>query len=136
MKIIWASCGLLSLCLGIIGILLPLLPTVPFLLLAAFCFARSSPALHKWLIEHPTLGPPIMDWQATGSIRRSAKWMATGSILTVFLVSVLIGLRIQLLVVQAGVLACVLLFIWSRPEHVLTARGKVDQVDPEIDSEP
>jgi len=53
MKMVWLIFGFTALILAIIGIILPLLPTVPFLLLAAFCFARSSEKIHKWLLNHP-----------------------------------------------------------------------------------
>ncbi|MEL6522002.1 MAG: YbaN family protein [Pseudomonadota bacterium] len=115
MRIVWATCGIIALCLGTLGIALPLLPTVPFLLLAAFCFARSSPQLHKWLIEHPVFGPPIQDWSRNGSIGLPAKRAATASIAVVFLISVFLGLSIYLLAIQAVVLSMVLLFIWTRP---------------------
>lgn len=115
MRYIWALLGLLCVALGAIGIILPLLPTVPFMLLAAFFFARSSERLHYWLISHPTFGPPIVDWQERGAIRPRVKWIATVSIVVVYAISVLIGLKLWLLLLQAVVLSLVLLFIWSRP---------------------
>ena len=115
MKVFWAVFGLLSLGLGMIGVVMPLLPTVPFLLLAAFCFARSSEKLHYWLMSHPTLGPPIQKWQQNGAINRRAKRLATLSIGIVFMISLLIGLRWEILVVQAVTLCLVMVFIWSRP---------------------
>lgn len=115
MKIFWAVFGLLSLGLGMIGVFMPLLPTVPFLLLAAFCFARSSKKLHYWLMNHPTLGPPIQQWQQNGAINKRAKHLATLSISIVFMISLLIGLRWEILVIQAVTLCLVMVFIWSRP---------------------
>ncbi len=63
--------------IGVIGLFLPLMPTVPFLLVAAFCFERGSPKLHQWLIEHPRLGPPLNDWRRNRVIRWPAKILAT-----------------------------------------------------------
>jgi hypothetical protein len=116
MRVVWAFCGVLSLCFGALGVLLPLLPTVPFMILAAFCFARSSPQLHDWLLSHPVFGPPIMDWRERGAIARRGKIAATVSIAAVFAISLALGLRLALLAVQATVLAGVLTFIWTRPE--------------------
>lgn len=116
MRWIWAALGLLSLGLALVGIVLPLLPTVPFLLLSAFCFARSSERLHSWLLGHRIFGPPIERWNLSGAITRKAKLVATASMLAVFALSIAIGLRPVLLAVQGVVLICVALFIWTRPE--------------------
>ena len=99
MKVIWALIGLLALALALIGVILPLLPTVPFLLVAAFCFARSSPRLHDWLLGHKILGPMIIAWNTSGSISLSAKRYATLSILVVFSISIFIG-KIKFFVVM------------------------------------
>ena len=69
--------ALASLALGIVGIFIPLLPTVPFILLAAWAAARSSPRLSHWLETHPRMGPWIRDWRAGGAVSRRAKWAAT-----------------------------------------------------------
>ena len=115
-RLIWLVCGLLALAFGLVGIVLPLLPTVPFLLLAAICFARSSEQLHLWLVEHPTLGPPIADWKRAGAIRRRAKVLASVSLVVAFVIPLSIGVRVEILLIQVVVLACVAIFIWSRPE--------------------
>lgn len=108
--------GFVSLALGIVGIFLPLLPTTPFLLLAAFCFARSSERVHTWLVEHPTLGPPIAHWREHGAISRRAKMLAGVALVAAFAISVAMGVPLWALALQAGVLVCVAIFIFSRPD--------------------
>ncbi len=75
-RTLYLSGGFLSLGLGTLGIFLPLLPTVPFMILAAFCFARSSPALEKRLLDHPHFGPHIRRWRNKGAISRKGKQAA------------------------------------------------------------
>ena len=70
--------GWLSVVLGVIGIFLPVLPTTPFLLLAAACFARSSPRFYPWLVEHPRLGPWIRDYLDGNGIPLKGKVYAIG----------------------------------------------------------
>lgn len=101
--------------LALIGVLLPLIPTVPFLLLAAFFFARSSTRLHHWLLSHQTFGPMIEDWQVHGAIRPGAKKAATLSVAAVFLISLMMQLPSHVLMIQAVTLGCVMIFIWTRP---------------------
>ncbi len=115
MRFLYAGLGLFCVGLAIIGVVLPLLPTVPFLLLAAFFFARSSSRLHGWILGHATFGPMILDWQQSGAIRPSAKKAATVSVAAVFLFSLVMGLAAYVLAIQAVTLGCVMAFIWSRP---------------------
>lgn len=115
MRLLWLLAGGIALGLGLIGIFLPLVPTVPFLLLAAFCFARSSERLHDWLLAHPTFGPPIEDWRRSGAISRKGKIAATVSIAAAFGLSLAMGVPGRVLLIQAVVLSAVLLFIWTRP---------------------
>jgi uncharacterized membrane protein YbaN (DUF454 family) len=69
--------GGLALLVGIIGIFLPLLPTTPFLILAAICFQTGSEKFHTWLMNHKIFGPPILDWQKRKVIRTKYKILAT-----------------------------------------------------------
>ena len=116
MRLIWLAGGWSSVGLGAAGIVLPLVPTTPFMLLAAFCFARSSPRFHDWLVNHPRFGPPIQDWRREGAISRPAKRLAVVAIAAAFLISLAIGVPTYALVVQAAVLTCVSLFILTRPD--------------------
>ncbi len=115
MRYIWASLGLISVGFGLIGVVLPLIPTVPFMLLAAFFFAKSSERLHGWLLEHRVFGSAIGDWQTRGAINLKGKRRATLSIFAVFILSVIMGLRPMILAIQAVTLTSVLIFIWTRP---------------------
>ena len=62
--------------LATIGIFVPLLPTVPFVLLAAYCFSRGSKRYHNWLLSQKTFGPIIQDWERYGMIRKRTKVVA------------------------------------------------------------
>jgi hypothetical protein len=73
----WLLAGACSLLAGFIGIFLPLLPTTPFVLLAAFCFSRGSARCEAWLLQHPRFGPLVRDWRAHRVIPRRAKQLAT-----------------------------------------------------------
>ena len=71
--------GLASVAAGIVGIFLPVVPTVPFLLVALWAFARSSDRLHDWLINHPRFGHPLRQWQETQAIPARTKLLSVGS---------------------------------------------------------
>ncbi len=117
MRAIYISVGLMCLALGAIGAFLPLIPTVPLWLLAAFCFARSSERLHHWMITHPVIGPPILDWHERGAIGARSKRLATLSIMVVFGISLALKLAWTVLAIQGLVLLGVLTFIWTRPSR-------------------
>ena len=113
---VYMAVGCVSLVLGVIGIPLPLLPTTPFLLLAAFCFARGSERLHNWLLDHHRLGPPIHRWQEHRAISRNAKWMGTVSLVVMVALSVWIGGDTWIIGLQSAILVGVGCFLWTRPE--------------------
>lgn len=116
MKIIWFSLGVLCVALGLAGIILPGLPGTVFLIAAAWCFARSSDRAHRWLVHHRWLGPPIRDWALHGMIRRRAKWMASAVMIGAVVTTAALGVVWWAVGLQAATLACVALFLWTRPE--------------------
>ncbi|MDR7095284.1 YbaN family protein [Hydrogenophaga laconesensis] len=78
--LLWLA-GTVSLALGLIGVVVPGLPTTPFVLLAAACYAKASPRLHSWLTNHRFLGPMVRDWETHRSLTRRTKTIAVGSML-------------------------------------------------------
>ena len=116
MRAFWLTLGLAALALGAVGIFVPFLPTVPFLLLSAFGFARSSERLHHRLLSSRVFGPPISAWRERGAIGRRAKFTATVSILASFAVSSAFGLDPRLIMIQAAILGLAAFFLWTRPE--------------------
>lgn len=114
-RFLWLLAGCFSLALGLAGAVLPLLPTVPFVLLAAFCFARSSERFHAYLIEHPRFGPMIEGWQSRRAIPKRAKWAASASMAASLCLTALIGLNPPVLLAQAIALGAVAIYIWTRP---------------------
>lgn len=80
MRRVYFVAGLICVGLGALGAALPLLPTVPFLLLAVFFFARSNPAWEQRLLDHETFGPQIRDWRERKAISRRSKVIAIASI--------------------------------------------------------
>ncbi len=108
--------GHVCVALGLIGIFVPLLPTVPFVLLAAYCYERGSPRFHKILLENRYLGPPLRRWKEKKAIPPHAKIMAVlmlgGSGAWLFYLAPFLWVK-TILVVLVGLL-CV--YIVSRPQ--------------------
>ncbi len=116
MRGIWLVLGLLLAGLGIIGAVLPLLPTTPFLILAAACFARSSPRLEARILNHPQFGPLVRDWRERGAIPPKAKLLAVGGMTggyTVFLLASDPALPLAIMV--AALMALVAAWLLSHP---------------------
>jgi uncharacterized protein len=116
MRIIYFCPGWVMVALGVIGLVMPLMPGVVFLIVAAWCFARSSPRLEAWLLDHPTFGKPLRDWRPAGAIPRSAKAMACAGMAIGFVVFCYTFAPSVPLAsgVAAGFLACAA-YVVSRP---------------------
>ena len=121
-RILYFMAGMSSLTLGIIGVVLPLLPTTPFVILAAFCFSRSSKRFHQILLNNKLFGPMIAQWEAHGVIPLKAKCLAS----SMMLIMVSYPLFFKQLPIWAviGVIVTVIIalsYIWSRPSAPLSS---------------
>jgi hypothetical protein len=112
----WWLLAYASLGIGLVGIVLPGLPTVPFVLLAAFAAGRGSARLHRWLLAHRQFGPMIRDWQAEGAVSRRSKWLATLMMAACAAVMFLTAPRTWMAAAGTAVMAVVALWLWRRPE--------------------
>ena len=117
-SLLWRGLAVLSLLLGIVGAMLPVLPTVPFLLLAAWAASKGWPALEIWLLNHRRLGPPIVQWRERGAVSRPAKWLSS-----VMMAGSALGMQFEPqlpLALRIGVPAMMLavaIWLWRRPER-------------------
>lgn len=114
-RYLYLAAGFVCIALAVIGAILPLLPTTVFVILAAYCFARSSPRLEARLLEHPTFGPHIVRWRERGAISRKGKNAAAAA----FAFSIVMALLfVRFPWSLAPVVAAVVVggWIWTRPE--------------------
>ena len=115
LRAVWIAVGVGSVLLAALGLALPLLPTTPFLLLAAFAFARSSDRWHAWLLGHRLFGPIIDDWRRYGAVDRRTKIVSVVSMAGIIGLSLALDVGATVLVVQAVVLTGSAAFVLSRP---------------------
>jgi len=112
---LWMVLGWASLGLGALGVLLPLLPTTPFLILAAYFFSRSSQRMHAWLLNHRVFGPPIENWRTHRAISTGAKLAALAAMALILAVSAAANIPAWALAIQAVILVGVTIFLLTRP---------------------
>lgn len=112
---IYIFLGLLFLLLGFIGLLLPIVPTTPFILVSVWFFARSSKKLEDWLINHKVFGKSIRDWKEKGAISKNAKLSAIPLIIFSFSATIYFNeiFYLDLLLAVLGI--SILIFINTRP---------------------
>lgn len=111
---LWLGAGAASLLLGIAGIVVPLLPTTPFVLLAAFCFSRGCRRCEQWLLEHPRFGPSLRQWRAKRAIPLRAKQLAS-LMMAISCVATLLALGWPWGALPLPICAVVALWLWRLP---------------------
>jgi len=112
---LWLVIGWLFVGLAIVGVALPVVPTVPFLLVAAWAFARSSPVLRQRILDHPTYGPSVRAWQERGAVGKKAKIWAISAMTVGVGFSWYVGMPTWVVGTQAAICACVAIFLLTRP---------------------
>lgn len=115
-KTLFFILGWISISLGVLGVFLPILPTTPFAILAAYLFSKSSEKYHQWLLNQKIFGPMIKQWEEHGVISLRAKILATVMMTLLFgytLIFVPVNIIIKCIVTAIGL--AVMWFIWSRP---------------------
>lgn len=107
--------GSISLAFGVVGIFVPLLPTTPFLLLAAACYARSSDRLYRWLLGQPSLGPIIVEWRRSRSLPPGVKVRALVVVAITFAVSIILVDALVVRLMLLGIAAILAIFLYRIP---------------------
>lgn len=111
--------AVISLCMGIAGVLVPGLPTTVFILISGWAAARSSPKLHRWLWQHRLFGPILICWSQGGKVSRKAKYSATAMMSICAAVLLLTPSPLWLRWIACTCMACVLAWLWRRPEPLV-----------------
>lgn len=114
--LLWRSLALGCLTLGVLGAFLPVLPTTPFLLVAAWAAGRGWPQFEAWLLAHPRLGPPIRRWRDHRAVPRGAKWAASLTMLTSAALLAASDAPLAAKLAVPAVMATVAWWLWRRPE--------------------
>lgn len=107
--------------LGMVGAVVPGMPTTVFILMAAWAAMRSSPRFHAWLYAHASFGPLLRSWDDGGRVSRRVKWMATLSMSASGALIVYLVTKPWVAGLALGSMACVLVWLWLRPEPAASA---------------
>ena len=112
----WRLLACISLLLGLIGVVLPGLPTVPFLLVSAWSAGKGWLRLELWLLAHPSFGPPLKRWREQGAVPRKAKYLATVMMSLSVVMLLLSAAPFWLKLALPPFLCGVAIWLWRRPE--------------------
>lgn len=116
MRALFMALGIFFTGLGFVGAFLPVIPTVPFLIVAAACFTRSSTRLDNWLMNHRQFGPLLRDWRTRGAIPLRAKWMSlVGSSIGYVLFVIGSSPGWPLAIGVAALITCGITYVFTRP---------------------
>ena len=114
--LLWRTLALVCVALALVGVVLPGLPTVPFLLVAAWAGGRGWPALQARVLAHSRYGPIVRQWRARGSVPRRAKWAASAMMVVSAGVMAFTGMPRWLFGGVCAIMLVVAIWLWRRPE--------------------
>ncbi len=115
--ILWRSIAITSLVLAAMGTVLPVLPTVPFLIVAAWAGSKGWSRLERWLLEHPRHGPVIQRWRDNRAVPRQAKFLAVGMMSASALLLAFSPVADWIKIVVPMVMLVVAIWLWHHPDH-------------------
>lgn len=116
MKALLVALGFTSVGFGVAGFFIPIWPSTVFFIIALALFTRSSPKAEAWLINHPRIGPALVDWRDGGRIARRAKWTAVIAIIFSFSVSIALVGHLWVRVLLSLLMLALIAFLVTRPE--------------------
>jgi len=114
---LWRILALVNVALAVLGMVLPVLPTVPFLIVAAWAGSRGWPRLEAWLLAHPRHGPAIRRWRDHGAVPRRAKWFASTMMVASSTALALMSVPGWVKLAAPAMMAAVAIWLWRRPEE-------------------
>ncbi len=116
---LWLALGHLAFAVGVVGIFVPLLPTAPFVIVAAYCYSKGSKRFEAWIINHPKLGPAVILWRSHRMIPLKAKIFATSMTgISVLWVGFLPQIPVFAKMAMFATVGVVLVFIWRCPSKI------------------
>jgi len=115
LRALYLAIGLACTGLGILGAVLPVLPTTPFLLISVWAFSKSSVRLERWLLEHKRFGPRVVAWRSHRVIPLAAKLAAWGSMIASLTLMIVTGRSVLVIAIAASVMAIGATYVASKP---------------------
>lgn len=122
-RIAWLIAACIAIGLAVVGVVLPGVPTVPFVLLASWCAMRGSPRLHRWLVTHPRFGAMIVEWERNGAVSRRAKRTAVFMMLLASGLMWLSPAPMWTWLLASATMLVVGAWLWRRPEPGAASAG-------------
>ncbi|WP_343316488.1 YbaN family protein [Acinetobacter soli] len=130
----WRTLVVIFIILGIIGAILPGMPTTVFLILAAWAASKGWPEMDAWLLNHPKYGPTLCDWRAHGTVPRKAKWIASIMMLISGILMLFTNAPLWVKIFTDSIMLIVAIWLWLRPEPTSAAlNSKVHSPSTEND---